>query len=86
MAWWAESLSSNPARWPGFDSGEIRNFNFYPGTECMSFLCVLSCVVSVGGPVNGKQFDVVSFRKHTMCTGFVYSLYLAATGCGNGDV
>ena len=30
--------------------GEVRNFNFYPGTGCVSFMCVLSCVVSGGAP------------------------------------
>ena len=30
--------------------GGIRNFNFYTGTGSVSFVCVLSCVVSGGGP------------------------------------
>ena len=29
--------------------GGIRNFNSYPGTGCVSFVCVLSSVVSGGG-------------------------------------
>ena len=35
-------------RIPAFQPGGVRNFNVYPGTECV--LCVLSCVVSRGGP------------------------------------
>ena len=30
--------------------GEIRNFNLNPGTGWASFVCVLYCVVSGGGP------------------------------------
>ena len=30
--------------------GGVRNFNSYPGIECVSFVCVLSCAVSGGGP------------------------------------
>ena len=33
----------------GFDSGGVGNLNFYLGTGCLSFACVLSCVVSGGG-------------------------------------
>ena len=29
--------------------GGVRNFNFYPGNGCVSFVCVLSCIVSGGG-------------------------------------
>ena len=30
--------------------GGVRNFNFCPGFGCVSSVCVLSCVVSGGGP------------------------------------
>ena len=30
--------------------GGVRNFNFCPGIGCVSFACVLSCVVFGGGP------------------------------------
>ena len=30
--------------------GGISNFNFYPEIGCVSFVCVLSCVVFGGGP------------------------------------
>ena len=39
-----------PTRRPRFDSRRVRNFNFYPGIGCVSFVCVLSCVVFGGGP------------------------------------
>ena len=42
MAWSVESLPSNPAG--------VRNFNFCPGIGCVSFVCVLSCIVSGSGP------------------------------------
>ena len=32
------------------DSRQIKDFNFYPEIGCVSFVCVLSCVVSGGGP------------------------------------
>ena len=35
---------------PGLIPGEVRNFNFCPGNWCVSFVSVLSCVVSGGGP------------------------------------
>ena len=35
---------------PGSIPGGIKNFNFCPGIGCVSFVCVLSCVVSDGGP------------------------------------
>ena len=35
---------------PGKIPSGIRNFNFSPGTRCVSLVCVLSCVVSCGGP------------------------------------
>ena len=35
---------------PGSIPGGVRNFNFCPGIGCVSFVCVLSCVVSGGGP------------------------------------
>ena len=35
---------------PGSIPGGARNFNFYPGIGYVSFICVLSCVVSGGGP------------------------------------
>ena len=47
------------SRVPGFPPGPggpcsilgwITNFNFYPGTGCVSFVCFLSSVVSSGGP------------------------------------
>ena len=31
---------------PGSIPGGVRNFNFCPGIGCVSFVCVLSCVVS----------------------------------------
>ena len=39
-----------PASFPGLILDRVRNFNFYPGTRCVSFVCVLYCVVSGGGP------------------------------------
>ena len=30
--------------------GRVRNFNSYPGIGCVSFVCVLSCAVSIRGP------------------------------------
>ena len=36
---------------PGSIPGRVRDFNLYPGTGCVYFLFVLSCVVSSGGPV-----------------------------------
>ena len=35
---------------PGSIPGGVRNFNFYPGTMCVYFVCVLSCVVNGDGP------------------------------------
>ena len=35
---------------PGSIPGGVRNFNFYSGPGCVSFVSVLSCVVSGGGP------------------------------------
>ena len=35
---------------PGSISCGVRNVHFYPGNGCVSFVCVLSCVVSGGGP------------------------------------
>ena len=35
---------------PGSIPGGVRNFNFRPGIGCVSFVCVLSCVVFGGGP------------------------------------
>ena len=35
---------------PGSIPGVVRNFNFCPGIGCVSFVCVLPCVVFVGGP------------------------------------
>ena len=35
---------------PGSILGGCRNFNFCPGIGCVSFVCVLSCVVFGGGP------------------------------------
>ena len=35
---------------PGSLPGGVRNFNFCPGIGCVSFVCVLSCVVSGAGP------------------------------------
>ena len=34
---------------PGSIPGGVRNFNSYPGIGCVSFVCVLFCVVSGGG-------------------------------------
>ena len=42
-----------PAFHPGSQGsipGGVRNFNFYPGTGCVSFVCVLSYAVSGRGP------------------------------------
>ena len=50
VAWSVESCL--PTRRPGFDSRGVRNFNFYPGTVSVSFICVLFCVVSGGGPAS----------------------------------
>ena len=35
---------------PGSIPGGVKNFNFCPGIGCVSFVCVLSCVVCGGGP------------------------------------
>ena len=35
---------------PGSIPDGVRNFNSYPGIGCVSFVCVLSYVVSGGGP------------------------------------
>ena len=35
---------------PGSIPGGVRNFNLCPGIGCVSFVCVLSCVVIGGGP------------------------------------
>ena len=35
---------------PGWNPGGVRNFNFCPGIGCVSFICVLSCVVFGGSP------------------------------------
>ena len=35
---------------PGSIPGGVRNFNFCPGIGCVSFVCILSCVVFGGGP------------------------------------
>ena len=40
-----ESLLSNPGSIPG----GVRDFIFFPGIGSVSFVCVLSCVVSGGG-------------------------------------
>ena len=42
-----ESWPSNPAARVWYPAGD---YNFCPGTGCVSFVCVLSCVVSGGGP------------------------------------
>ena len=34
---------------PGGITGGVRNFNFCSGIGCVSFVCVLSCVVFGGG-------------------------------------
>ena len=44
--------------------GGVSNFNSYPGMWCMSFVCVLSCAVSGGGP------DIVT--SHSGSPTFVY--------------
>ena len=46
--WSVESLPSNPAPLGSIPS-RVRNFNFCPGIGCVSFVCVLSCVVFGGG-------------------------------------
>ena len=38
---------------PGLSPEGVRNFKFVPGTGCVSFVSVLSCVVSGGGPELG---------------------------------
>ena len=35
---------------PGSILGGVRNFNFWPGIGCVSFVWILSCVVSGGDP------------------------------------
>ena len=35
---------------PGSIPGGVRNFKFCPGIGCVSFICVLSCVVFGGDP------------------------------------
>ena len=35
---------------PGLIPGGVRNFNFCPGIGCVSFVCVISCVVFGGSP------------------------------------
>ena len=35
---------------PGLIPSGVRNFNSYPGTGCVFFVCVLYCAVSGGGP------------------------------------
>ena len=35
---------------PGSIPGGVRNFNLCPGIVCVSFVCVLSCIVFGGGP------------------------------------
>ena len=35
---------------PGLIPGRVRNFNLCSGIGCVSFLCILSCVVFGGGP------------------------------------
>ena len=59
-------------RVPAFQLGDpgsipcgIRNFNFYPGTRCVSFVCFLSCVVCGGSP------DIVLIT-HSGRTALVY--------------
>ena len=46
MTWSKESMTSKL----GLILGGARNFNFYPGIGLVSFVCVLPCVVSGGGP------------------------------------
>ena len=40
--------------------GGIRNFNFYPETGCVSFVCDLYCIVSGGGPDHTTHSHVKS--------------------------
>ena len=45
--------------------GGVMNFNFRPGIGCVSFVCILSCVVS------GKDPDIV-MTTHSGRPAFVY--------------
>ena len=47
-------LPGGPVSIPG------ENLNFYPGAGCVSFVCLLPCVVSNGGP------DIVLTRNSGM--------------------
>ena len=49
MAWSVESLAFIPAGRPSSIPRGLKDFNLYPGTGCVSFVCVLSCIVSSGG-------------------------------------
>ena len=49
VAWTVDVPAFHPGG-PDSIPCRARNFNFYPGTGCVSFICVLSCVVSGGGP------------------------------------
>ena len=60
---------------PSSIPGGTRNFNFYPGTGCISFACVPSCVVSGGCSVIADHAS----RKARLCAYacvLVYSLLL----------
>ena len=47
---WPIRVSAFQPGGPSSIAGGDRNFNFYPGTGCVCFACVLSCVVARGGP------------------------------------
>ena len=57
-------VSFLPIRRPGSIPGGVRNFNFYPGAGRVSFVYVLSCVVSSCGPDIRLTTD---FREARLC-------------------
>ena len=55
--------------------GGVRNFNLYPGTGCVSFFFVLSCVASGGGPDVLTTYSERSALVY-LSSGLVYNLLL----------
>ena len=49
----------------------VGDFNSYSGTGCVSFVCVLSCVVSGGGPAIPLTPD---FREARPCVSISWSV------------
>ena len=47
---------------PGLIPVGFTNFHLYPGTECMSFVCILSCVVCGGSRDNLLTVDLREVR------------------------